>query len=154
MNAVEPSLVSRTGALEAGGGLPASFGVGGSGTSGGGDFSASLAAALGGEEDRTGTDPREAAEELVAISLVQPVLASLRDSDMGAEPFKASESEKRFGALYDAEIAHRLVKSKRFPLVDALARQMRERMESAGSVTPPGTEAGHADARTRTERYA
>jgi len=147
------SAIAAASGFGSGGGLPASFGVGGAATSerSGGAFSASLAAAIGGGEDRASADPREAAEELVAISLVQPVLASLRDSDMAAEPFKASESEKRFGALYDAEIARRLVKSGRFPIVDALARQMRERTASAGPATPPGTEAAHADATPRLE---
>ena len=88
-------------------------------------FSDSLATAMAGERSRVGGDPREAAEELVAITLVQPILAQLRESEMAAEPFAPGEGEKRFGALYDAEIARRMVQSQSFPLVDALARQMR-----------------------------
>ncbi len=124
---------------------PASFGVGSRAGGGSVDFSASLSAALGGKENRAARDPRQAAEELVAITLVQPILSQLRESDLGAEPFAASEGEKRFGALYDAEIARRIVSSGRFPLVDALARQMRERSESAGASVPTGTEADTHD---------
>jgi len=91
-------------------------------------FSASLSSALGGERSRAaGQDPREGAEELVAMTLVQPILAQLRDSSMAAEPFKPTEAEQRFGALHDAEVARRIVSSSGFPLVEALARQMRER---------------------------
>lgn len=131
--------VSFTGA-----GDPRAFGIGKSG--GGGDFSKSLAAALGGGENRVERDPREAAEELVAITLIQPVLAKLRESEMGAEPFAPSDGEKRFGALYDAEIARRMVKSRSFPLVDALARQMRERQASAGVSASVATEGANDDA--------
>jgi len=112
----------------------------------GGAFSSSLSAAIGGHEDRTDRDPREAAEELVAITLVQPILAQLRESDMGAEPFAPSEGEKQFGALYDAEIARQMVRGRSFPLVDALARQMRERAQSAEALSSRGTEAATHDA--------
>ncbi len=132
--------VSFTGA-----GDPRAFGIGKS-AGGGGDFSKSLATALGGGENRAERDPREAAEELVAITLIQPVLAKLRESEMGAEPFAPSDGEKRFGALYDAEIARRMVKSRSFPLVDALARQMRERQASAGVSASVATEGANDDA--------
>ncbi len=112
----------------------------------GGAFSSSLSAAIGGHENRAERDPREAAEELVAITLVQPILAQLRESDMGAEPFAPSDGEKRFGALYDAEIARRMVQGRSFPLVDALARQMRERSQSAEALSSRGTEAATHDA--------
>jgi Rod binding domain-containing protein len=93
-----------------------------------GAFSASLSSALGGERSRaSGQDPREAAEELVAMTFVQPILSELRSSSMAAEPFKPTDAEQRFGALYDAEVARRIVSGSGFPLVDALARQMRER---------------------------
>lgn len=80
-------------------------------------------------------DPRDAAEELVAITLVQPVLAQMRESSFAAEPFAPTDAEKRFGAQYDAAIARQIVRSGRFPLVDQLARQMRMRSESAGLST-------------------
>lgn len=109
---------------------PMAPGFGGASVSSSGGFSASLEAALSGRRSSAAPDAREAAEELVAITLVQPILAELRESDMGAEPFKATDTEKKFGALYDAEIARRIVKKAGFPLVDALARQMREREAS------------------------
>jgi Rod binding domain-containing protein len=96
----------------------------------GGAFDASLKEAMArrGEDRTSGKDPREAAEELVAMTLVQPILAQLRDSSMAAEPFAPTEGEKRFGAMYDAQVARQIVRGSRFPLVEELARQMRERL--------------------------
>jgi Rod binding domain-containing protein len=67
----------------------------------------------------------EAARDLVAMTLVQPVLASLRDSSMAAEPFKPGIAERRFGPLLDAEIARQLVTARGFGLVEAVARNLR-----------------------------
>jgi len=96
-------------------------------TPGGKGYAAAARSAQGGAKD-----PRETAEELVAITLVQPVLAQMRESSFAAEPFAPTDAEKRFGAQYDAAIARQIVRSGRFPLVDQLARQMRLRSESAG----------------------
>ena len=94
-----------------------------------GSFDAAMRGAMArrGEDRTSGRDPREAAEELVAMTLVQPILAQLRESSLAAEPFAPSEGEKRFGAMHDAQVARQIVRSSRFPLVEELARQMRER---------------------------
>ena len=70
-------------------------------------------------------DARSAAEELVAITFIQPVLALLRDSNMAEAPFAPGAAEKRFGPLLDAEIARKVVKASNFDLVDAVARKLR-----------------------------
>ena len=67
---------------------------------------------------------REAAEQLVAIAFVQPVLQGLRESEGAAEPFAPSSGEKQFGSLLDAEIARGVVKASQWPLVDRLARDL------------------------------
>lgn len=67
---------------------------------------------------------RESAEQLVAISLVQPVLKQLRDSDRAAPPFAPTQAERQFRSLMDAELAQRLVRASNFPLVDRLARDL------------------------------
>lgn len=67
---------------------------------------------------------RDAAQQLVAASLVSPVLASLRQSPWAAAPFAPNQAERTFGQMYDAALAQRLVQSSRWPLVDAVARRM------------------------------
>jgi len=87
------------------------------------------------------TDARSAAEELVSIAFVQPVLASLRESSMAEAPFAPGIAEQRFGPLLDAEIARKVVKASNFDLVDAVARKLRDaRMEArANGQEDPGT---------------
>ncbi len=67
---------------------------------------------------------REAAEQLVAIGLVQPVLKELRESNRASPPFAPSQGERQFRALLDAELAQRIVRAARFPLVERLAREL------------------------------
>ncbi len=67
---------------------------------------------------------RGAAAEFVAATLVQPILASLRDTNESAAPFAPGEAERAFGPMLDAEIAERIVKSARFSIVDVIAKQL------------------------------
>lgn len=72
-------------------------------------------------------DPaQEAAESLVAVTLIEPILREARESRSAEPPFGLTEAEKQFGALMDARTAERIVQSWDMPLVDRLARQMRE----------------------------
>lgn len=75
---------------------------------------------------------RQSAEELVAISLVQPALASLRENSQAAEPFAPTSAEKQFGSILDARRAQEIVRAKGFPLVDAIASRM---LGQAGRLT-------------------
>lgn len=70
---------------------------------------------------------RDAAEQLVAVGLVQPVLKELRDSNRAAPPFAPGTGERQFRALMDAEVAQRIVRASRFPLVDRLAQELLKR---------------------------
>lgn len=79
---------------------------------------------------------REAAENFVALTLVQPVLDLVRETSEAAEPFKPTQAEQQFGGLLDARIASDLVKSARFPLVDRLARDL---LKNAGEPSPEAT---------------
>lgn len=67
---------------------------------------------------------RDAAEQFVSITLVQPLLANLRKSNGAAPPFAPSQGERQFQSLMDAHVAHQVVKAAHFPLVDRLARQL------------------------------
>lgn len=69
--------------------------------------------------------PREAAQELVAITFVEPILKALRESSQAAPPFGPAPGEREFGALRDAEFARQIVRAAQFPLVDRLARDLR-----------------------------
>ncbi|MFG0274000.1 MAG: hypothetical protein ACF8QF_02970 [Phycisphaerales bacterium] len=93
-----------------------------------------------------GVDPaREAAEQLVAISFIQPVLANLRESSMAADPFGPGDAERRFGHLWDAAIAQRVVKARGFGLVDAVARSVRQQRDGAGFDAAPAEDPHDAE---------
>lgn len=70
---------------------------------------------------------RGAAEEFVAMALVQPVLKSLRESNNTPPPFGPTDGEKKFGAVLDTEVAKRIVRATSFPLVDKVAAGLLER---------------------------
>ena len=93
-------------------------------SSSGSDFSSILARA----DRKTNATPaeraRSAAQQFVAVALVQPLLKQLRETSMAAPPFAPTSGEKQFQSLYDAEIAQRLVSAAHFPLVDRLAHDL------------------------------
>ncbi len=70
---------------------------------------------------------RGAAEEFVAMALIQPVLKQLRESNHASPPFGPTEGEKKFGAVLDSEVAKRIVRASRFPLVDRMATSLLQR---------------------------
>ena len=67
---------------------------------------------------------RRAAEDLVSITLVQPMLEMARDANQAPPPFGPGEGEKTFGKLLDAQISRSIVRGSNYPLVDRLARDM------------------------------
>ncbi|HYE03711.1 MAG TPA: hypothetical protein VD963_10815 [Phycisphaerales bacterium] len=77
---------------------------------------------------------RAAAEDLVAITFVQPLLKELRESNRAAPPFAPGPAEKQFRAFADAELARRIASASRFPLVDAVARRV---LRGAEAPPPP-----------------
>lgn len=97
------------------------------------------------EDEATEADPaRAAAEELVAITMIQPILASLRESNMAADPFGPGDAERRFGPMWDAAIAHRIVKARGFGLVDEVARRVRQQGDGAARPAAPAEDPPHA----------
>lgn len=79
---------------------------------------------------------RTAAEEFVAVALVQPILAQARESSGAAPPFDQSSSIKQLGALQDAALAQRVTKAAHFPLVDRLAQDLTRGVASSSAGTP------------------
>lgn len=95
-----------------------------------------FAAILSRRVERPGSSqvtPREQAEDaarqLVSITLVQPLLAQLRETSQAAPPFAPSSAERQFRAMSDAQLAQSIVRAANFPLVDQLARQMLAKLE-------------------------
>lgn len=80
----------------------------------------------------------DAARQLVSITLVQPLLAQLRETSKAAPPFAPTSAERQFRAMSDAHLAQDIVKASNFPLVDVLARQMLAKLE--GSTTRAATD--------------
>jgi hypothetical protein len=75
---------------------------------------------------------REAAEQLVATSLVTPLLAQLRDQPLDAKLFHGGIVEDAFRQKLDTILADRIVRSGKFPLVDRVyERVMRHRPATA-----------------------
>lgn len=80
---------------------------------------------------------RRAAEDLVSVSLVEPTLKLLRESNAAAPPFGPGEGEKAFGPLLDQAIAERVVRASGFGIVDRLASDL---LKHGQAHTAPGTD--------------
>jgi Rod binding domain-containing protein len=100
----------------------------------------SFLAVLGRAQDDSNAPPearaRDAAEQWVAATLVQPLLKQLRDMNTAAPPFGPGPGEKQFRALMDAETAQRITSATHFPLVDRVARQLLKKHGGAGALPP------------------
>lgn len=82
---------------------------------------------------------REAAEQFVSITFLQPVLKQLRSASMATGPFAPSAAEKQFQSLYDAELAQRLTKASNWSLIDRIAADLRKGSAKAEAATPKDT---------------
>lgn len=87
---------------------------------------------------------RLAAEKLVASALLEPTLASMRDSPFLEGPFAPGPAEKRFGPLLDAVIAERITSASSFSLIDAI-------VERYGGLVDEPSAAGAFDAAIMSE---
>ncbi|MBY0114241.1 MAG: rod-binding protein [Phycisphaerales bacterium] len=82
---------------------------------------------------------REAAENFVAIALVQPIFKQLRSTNNAVAPFAPTKAEQQFQSMIDAQLAQKMVKSSNWPLVDRLAQDMLKKAMGTAAPTP-GTE--------------
>lgn len=93
---------------------------------------ATILSRLGGQAERSIEDrqikARQAAEEFVAIALVQPILAHLREYPLVADeergPLARGTGEKMMQPLWDAQAALDIVRASNWPMVDRLAQQL------------------------------
>lgn len=81
---------------------------------------------------------REGAESLIATALVGPIFKRMRESSMAAAPFAPNSAERTFRAMQDATFAQRLVKSTRWPLVDAVAQRLLMKAGGAQAASTTG----------------
>ncbi len=80
---------------------------------------------------------REAAEQLVATALVQPVLKQLRETNNAAEPFKPNSAERSFGQMMDTQLSQRIVGSKSWALVGRVAQTLMKRGAATSKAEVP-----------------
>ncbi|MDX2146049.1 MAG: hypothetical protein SFZ23_00895 [Planctomycetota bacterium] len=78
-------------------------------------------------------EARDAAEQLIAVSFVQPMLKAAREARAQGGPFGLTQGERQIGQLMDAELARQIVRSARWPLVDRLTNDLTRRGEAAPS---------------------
>ncbi len=77
------------------------------------------------KEDRKPEDRAlDAARQLVATTLVEPILKQARESNQAPPPFGPTQAERQFGSLLDHKLAQDIVTASGFPLVDRLARDL------------------------------
>jgi len=104
------------------------------------DASATFASILGKAAADTAKSPdeqaRNAARQFVAVTLVQPLLKQLRESNTAAAPFAPSQGEKQFQSLIDADIALKITGAAHFPLVDRLASDLAKRAAERARTLP------------------
>ena len=84
---------------------------------------------------------RAAAEDFVSLTFVQPLFKQLRSTSMAKGVFAPSQAEKQFQGLADAEIAKRLVRASKWPLVDRIAKDL-EKRAGGGAGDAAGVTAG------------
>ncbi len=107
------------------------------------------AAELGTETNSAKAKRRQAAEDMVAISLVQPILKSVRENNNAAAPFGPGPAEKQFGVFMDAAWARSMVKSGNFQLVNSVERWLggnREPLAPASTQAPAAAATNNAAA--------
>ncbi len=98
------------------------------------DFASTLAGQLSGPgASRQHADPRKAAEDFVAIALIQPILKTLRESDKSPPPLGPGPAEKQFRSLADAQVARQIVRGGRWPLIDSMVRTLESGVNARGT---------------------
>ena len=73
---------------------------------------------------------RKAAQEMVSLSFIQPILTQMSESRHTEGPFAASAAEKQFRGMQDRLLADELMQASNFPLVDRLASRLLARSGS------------------------
>lgn len=100
------------------------------------DFASILGGIASPGRGRPGVDEaRDAAEKLVATVLVEPILKQVRENNNAAPPFQPTHGERQFRSMLDAKLAQEITRSARFPLVERLARDVRQQLRTEAQHT-------------------
>lgn len=84
---------------------------------------------------RTATREQEArlvAEQLVASTLVLPILSQARNDPFKSDLFHGGKGEEMFGSQLDTILAERITSSSRMPIVDAVYRSITRTPQPSG----------------------
>lgn len=73
-------------------------------------------------------EARDAAEGLVSMALLQPVLKQMREANNAQAPFGPGQGEKTMRAMLDQAWADNIVKTGNWSLVDRIEERMLERL--------------------------
>lgn len=76
-------------------------------------------------------DVREAAEQLVATTFIQPILAAAREDPFKVDRFHGGQGEDMFGSQLDTILADRIVSKSNMPLVDVIAERFSQNKANA-----------------------
>ena len=87
-------------------------------------FASAIARVGGGSREQ---QINEAAQQLVATSLVQPILDSMMKSRFREGPFAPGPVEERFMPLLNRHLSDRIVSSANFGLIESLTNQLTSR---------------------------
>lgn len=106
------------------------------------DWSTVLQSALAPAErvEKRGPDPRLAqvkqnVEELVARTLIAPVLASLHNNPLKSDLFPQSAAGKALSPLLEAEVAKQMASSLGGSLVDQMAQRLLDQLDRRSGAT-------------------
>ncbi len=79
---------------------------------------------------------RTAAEQLVATTFVQPMLAKMREDPFKSDLFHGGQAEEVFGQQLDTLLAERVTSRADFSIVDAVYRSIADRAAQAQNTNP------------------
>jgi hypothetical protein len=98
-------------------------------------FAEKLNSAMGGKGsaalEATRQEAREAAEQLVATTLVQPLLQQMRNDPFKSDLMHGGMAEDAFGAQLDTQLADRIVRRANWPLVERIVDTVMGRLQGA-----------------------
>jgi hypothetical protein len=114
---------------------------------GDGDFAAQLAGRMGGAapardavSDKVRAQVREASQQLVASTLLLPLLKQMREDPLRVDLFHGGSTEDIFAAQLDTELADRMVQGMNLPIVDAVYERIMRQVEARAAARPSGAE--------------
>ncbi|MCC7144901.1 MAG: rod-binding protein [Phycisphaeraceae bacterium] len=82
---------------------------------------------------------RQAAEQLVATTLVAPILQEVRQDPFRTEMFHGGSAENMFSSMLDTHLADRIVRKANFSLVDVIYRKVMGQPAAVSPITPTTT---------------